>query len=995
MSLPIGSNKRISADFDPKAQKEIDPALKSRNTYFLDGRRKIDFILTHTDVKYTVEGALTEDSRKHQKRRTNFELNLKQQGIQLEYQSAGESPDQTTSYVKLHATNRVLKDIAERLNIRVSVQEQTEEVGFFDRLGKCVSPLTSIFQPKIPQKFEVNNYFTTPYKLNKDDIFKATGYVPKPVQSWQSKQSEYQMFSDSQRTLIVNYILSTTPYVENSKPNSKIKIGINKLLARGSYDDAYPLHDGPVTTKKGNEPESYRQFLYSQWASPFSFYKLQPLDNIREYFGDQIAIYYAFLGLYTRWLLFAAIIGIIVFLYGLLTIFVPVLNPVKYDVCSADPVNFYMCPLCQGKCDFWFLKNSCVASWFYRLFDNDATILYSIFISFWCILFIESWKRENANLQYEWDLCNFKDVEQHVRPEYEVRLKQRFKNSSFSWYRNLIKKINPVTQEEEFNQPTGEYFVKIASSFSALLTIVVSVLGLVIGVIAYKIIVKSLLAIEFGKYTKRNNVPISPSVGSFIVSITAAILNLIFITGMGVVYKLLAHFLTEWELHRTESEHEDSYTLKMFLFQCINYYSSIFYIAFIKGKILVEYPGAPTGVVFLLEDCEIYGCLLDLCIQLSIIFLGKSIINNLVEIGVPLFLYIYKWFRSKYTHSSYNLRLNLNLNRWEEDKLLEKYKPHELFSEYLELVIQYGFVTLFVAAFPLAPLLAWINNIIEIRLDAYKMTVLSRRKVPIRAADIGVWLTFLDALAKVAVLSNAFLITFTGDTINQYIYSIVNPNNNTWLDNYVDFSYAQIPCLNLPNSGHFPDQEFQSITCSVAINIGISPNTTSCFTKFDGFENISLYQPFYRQDMECCAPAGNCPSTSIKNHTLTEPGNATCCSAIVDSMIYVNDTLISSFIVPDSFSSVADYCLVERWNTECYCRYRGDYGPNPYKPNNEYYYRSVTGKLVFVFLFENLIFLITGLLAWLIPDVPRSVKIKIRREQFLTNKLTHTILVSN
>jgi len=37
-------------------------------------------------------------------------------------------------------------------------------------------------------------------------------------------------------------------------------------------------------------------------------------------------------------------------------------------------------------------------------------------------------------------------------------------------------------------------------------------------------------------------------------------------------------------------------------------------------------------------------------------------------------------------------------------------------------VIQYGFVTLFVSAFPLAPLLALINNVFEIRLDAYKYT---------------------------------------------------------------------------------------------------------------------------------------------------------------------------------------------------------------------------------------------------------------------------------
>ncbi len=47
-----------------------------------------------------------------------------------------------------------------------------------------------------------------------------------------------------------------------------------------------------------------------------------------------------------------------------------------------------------------------------------------------------------------------------------------------------------------------------------------------------------------------------------------------------------------------------------------------------------------------------------------------------------------------------------------------------LLDEYLELAIQYGFITLFVTAFPLAPLFALLNNIFEIRLDANKVTSL-------------------------------------------------------------------------------------------------------------------------------------------------------------------------------------------------------------------------------------------------------------------------------
>lgn len=52
-------------------------------------------------------------------------------------------------------------------------------------------------------------------------------------------------------------------------------------------------------------------------------------------------------------------------------------------------------------------------------------------------------------------------------------------------------------------------------------------------------------------------------------------------------------------------------------------------------------------------------------------------------------------------------------------------------------VIQYGFTTIFVAAFPLAPLLALFSNLVEIRLDAIKMVRLQRRLVPRKAKDIG------------------------------------------------------------------------------------------------------------------------------------------------------------------------------------------------------------------------------------------------------------------
>lgn len=52
-------------------------------------------------------------------------------------------------------------------------------------------------------------------------------------------------------------------------------------------------------------------------------------------------------------------------------------------------------------------------------------------------------------------------------------------------------------------------------------------------------------------------------------------------------------------------------------------------------------------------------------------------------------------------------------------------------------VIQYGFVSLFVASFPLAPAFALLNNVIEIRLDAAKFVTEIRRPDAVRCKDIG------------------------------------------------------------------------------------------------------------------------------------------------------------------------------------------------------------------------------------------------------------------
>ena len=73
-----------------------------------------------------------------------------------------------------------------------------------------------------------------------------------------------------------------------------------------------------------------------------------------------------------------------------------------------------------------------------------------------------------------------------------------------------------------------------------------------------------------------------------LISLSAATLNLIAIVLLNKAYGYIALWLTNFERPRTQTDFEDSYTFKVFLFQCINFYSSLVYIAFFKVGCLIQ-----------------------------------------------------------------------------------------------------------------------------------------------------------------------------------------------------------------------------------------------------------------------------------------------------------------------------------------------------------------------------------------------------------------------
>ncbi|KAI0675957.1 DUF590-domain-containing protein [Trametes maxima] len=103
-------------------------------------------------------------------------------------------------------------------------------------------------------------------------------------------------------------------------------------------------------------------------------------------------------------------------------------------------------------------------------------------------------------------------------------------------------------------------------------------------------------------------------------------------------------------------------------------------------------------------------------------------------------------------------------NQEEEREFLDRVNrevalpDYDLFSDYSEMVTQFGYVTLWSTIWPLAPVMALVNNWLELRGDAFKITVHVRRPIPTRTDTIGPWLDTLTFLTWFGALTNSALV---------------------------------------------------------------------------------------------------------------------------------------------------------------------------------------------------------------------------------------------
>jgi len=99
----------------------------------------------------------------------------------------------------------------------------------------------------------------------------------------------------------------------------------------------------------------------------------QPIDDVAKYFGEKVAFYFAWLEMYTRWLVFPTIVGIFLFIAQIRS----------------------------------------------KSLDQPMAPFYALFMAVWASAFLVAWRRKANSLAYKWGVLGYED-EEVLRAEFKA-----------------------------------------------------------------------------------------------------------------------------------------------------------------------------------------------------------------------------------------------------------------------------------------------------------------------------------------------------------------------------------------------------------------------------------------------------------------------------------------------------------------------------------------------------------------------------------------------
>lgn len=450
-----------------------------------------------------------------------------------------------------------------------------------------------------------------------------------------------------------------------------------------------------------------RDRIMKRTISPW--YRLNlPIHEIHRYYGWETSFYFAWLGFLTKWAFFPGCLGCFV---------------VFLRLCRNDTLD-----------------------------EDEYTPFYGLVAFLWSVLGLRYWDRQENRLAYQWGTFS---LSRYERQKYFALRPQ---------FRGYLRK-SPISGQPEVYYP--DYRRRIKYLFSAIVTCAMLMVAFVAMILSLNLQGYIRPKSNLQRWNREHPHPFyfqqlaALAEQGQLLDATSAWRSLIpvgihvaFIFTLNQIYRTIAEALTNWENHETEINHKNSLVVKRFLFEAFDCYVALFYLAFYE------------------RDVE------RLRMELMSVFQIDTFRRLVLECGLPIVL---QHFTAQLRHqrgimlkktvlSLFSSQSSPNVVSSTEMQLLELIKdPYEEFDDYIEMVIEYGYVTLFASAYPLAPLISTVANWIEARSDCFKLSYLCRRPVPLRTSDLGMWKILIACIVWMSALTNCLLAGFTSDQLMHYM----------------------------------------------------------------------------------------------------------------------------------------------------------------------------------------------------------------------------------
>ncbi|CAF3704136.1 unnamed protein product [Rotaria sp. Silwood1] len=385
-----------------------------------------------------------------------------------------------------------------------------------------------------------------------------------------------------------------------------------------------------------------------------------------------------------------------------------------------------------------------------RELDDKLFVINTLLNIIWATGFLIFWRRRQAEIAYKWNTLDMEQIEE-TRSTYKGELRR-----------------SPITGQLEVYYPNWKRLL-----FRLFVTI--PMIGINIILVSFLILIIIRFQSWIDRQLKIGRLPNLMSLTELLPKILLALITTIF----SDVYKRISRWLTNQAdgNYREQRIHDDQMIAKLFACSCVNSYFSVFYIAFFTHKYIrlsheavIPYIVSNTHLSVLIQmnkkERIRYAERKDLNKELKrILDEWENSRLNKSEQRKENQDYTTKAVDDILTDNSLNRRSSLTfetLSLSQAEIECSQPKWPDLYEDYLEIVIQFGYIIFLSTLFPLAAFFSLLNNLIEIRTDAFKLCMIYQRPFSQRVKDIGNWQKIMEYMVIVAIIINCIFCSVRG-----------------------------------------------------------------------------------------------------------------------------------------------------------------------------------------------------------------------------------------